>query len=152
MGFLGVTWKWQNAFAFLANFTRSWVPTRWAIFWLKVVLETWPKSTSLEPLIDLLAYLKAKLWLRNPVFDKIQKRSQKVWFALSGQILTSHNCAADSARELFKPSKAYVPNLFRSLHPFHKNIVAFVPPHFEKANKLQKQTDFADLHFLNYYS
>jgi len=33
---------------------------------------------SLEPLIDLLAYLEAKLWLKNPVFDKIQKVSRNV--------------------------------------------------------------------------
>jgi len=37
-----------------------------------------PKTAPLEPLIDLLAYLEPKLWLKNPVFDKIQNVSQKV--------------------------------------------------------------------------
>jgi len=30
------------------------------------------KVASLEPLIDLLAYLEPKLWFKTPVFDKIQ--------------------------------------------------------------------------------
>jgi len=57
----------------------------------------------MEPLIDLLAYLYPKLWVKNPVFGLIQNFSEKAQFALSGQTLASHNSAADWARELFKP-------------------------------------------------
>ena len=64
---------------------------------------TW--SASLEPLIGFLAYLKPKLWLKNPSFDKNKKVTRKVWFALSRQILVSHNSAAGWASELRKPSK-----------------------------------------------
>jgi len=46
-------------------------------------------------LIDILAYLEAELWVKNPVFDKNRKVSQKVEFAISGPILASHNLAAD---------------------------------------------------------
>jgi len=40
-------------------------------------METGLKSASLEPLIDLPAYLKPKLRLKNPVFDKIHKGFKK---------------------------------------------------------------------------
>ena len=64
----------------------------------------WLWSASLEPLIDLLAYLEPNLWLKKQFLTKI-KVSQKVTLAISGQTLASHNSAADRARELFKPSK-----------------------------------------------
>jgi len=48
-------------------------------------LKTRPKSASIEPLIDLLAYLKPKLWVKNPVFGKSQKVSRKAYFSLSGK-------------------------------------------------------------------
>jgi len=54
-----------------------------------------PKSASIEPLIDLLAYLQPKLWVKNPVFGKIQKVSKKAYFSFSGKILASYNSAAD---------------------------------------------------------
>jgi len=41
-------------------------------YWLKVLLKTRSKSTSMEPLIDLL-----KLWVKNPVFGLIQNFSEK---------------------------------------------------------------------------
>jgi len=41
-------------------------------------VENRPKFASLEPFIDFLAYLEPELWLKNPVFDKNQKVSQKV--------------------------------------------------------------------------
>jgi len=41
-------------------------------------VEIRPKSASLEPLIDFLTYLEPELWLKNPVFDKNKKVSQKV--------------------------------------------------------------------------
>jgi len=58
-------------------------------------LETRLSSQSLESLIDFLAYLRQKLWLKNSAFDKNQEVSQKVLFALSGLALASHNLAAD---------------------------------------------------------
>jgi len=58
-------------------------------------LKTRPKSASIEPLIDLQTYLKPKLWVKNPVFGKIQKVSKKAYFSLSGKTLASKNSAAD---------------------------------------------------------
>jgi len=55
---------------------------------------------SSEPLIDILAYLEPQLLLKNLISDRNKKVPQKVWFALSGKILASHNLAADWAREL----------------------------------------------------
>jgi len=49
--------------------------------------ETRPKSASLEPLIDLLAYLEPKLGFKNPVFDKIQKVSKKYNLFSQGKLL-----------------------------------------------------------------
>jgi len=46
-------------------------------------------------LIDLLAYLQPKLWVKKKVFGKIQKVTEKAQFALSGQTSASHNSAAD---------------------------------------------------------
>ena len=48
-------------------------------FWIKVFLKTRPKSESIEPLTDLLAYVQPKLWVKNPVFGKIQKVSKKAY-------------------------------------------------------------------------
>ena len=41
------------------------------LFWLKIFLETRPKSASLEPLDDFLAYRERKLWLINQKLTKI---------------------------------------------------------------------------------
>jgi len=65
------------------------------IFRLKVLLKTSSKSAPVEPLIDLLAYLQPKLWVKPPVFGQIKNVSEKAQFALSGQSLASHNSAAD---------------------------------------------------------
>jgi len=46
-------------------------------FWLKIVLETRRSSASLEPLIDLLAYLEPELWPQNPFCTKKQKLQKK---------------------------------------------------------------------------
>ena len=51
-------------------------PTNLAIFLAQCILKTSPKSTSFEPLIDLLAYPQPKAWLKNPVCDKIKTDSQ----------------------------------------------------------------------------
>jgi len=64
-------------------------------YWLKVLLETRSKSASIEPLTDLLPYRERKLWAKNLVFGLIQNFSENAQFALSGQILASHNSAAD---------------------------------------------------------
>jgi len=64
-------------------------------FFIKFCFDTRPKSASLELLINFLAYLEAELWLKNPVFDKNRKVSQKLEFAISGPTLASHNSEAD---------------------------------------------------------
>jgi len=43
------------------------------------------KTSLIEPLIDLLAHRKTKLWLKNPVFGKNLKFSKKVTLAISVQ-------------------------------------------------------------------
>jgi len=48
---MGVFWL------FLSNFTWPWTPTHWAIILAQDCLETRPKSASLEPLNNFLAYL-----------------------------------------------------------------------------------------------
>jgi len=58
-------------------------------------LKTRSKFASIEPLIDLLAYLQPKLCVKNPVFGKIQKVSKKAYFTLSGKTLASYNSAGD---------------------------------------------------------
>ena len=42
---------------FLATFTWPWAPSHWAIIMVQEFSETRPKSASLEPLNDFLAYL-----------------------------------------------------------------------------------------------
>jgi len=48
------------------------------MFLAQVFLATRQKSAPLKPLIELLGYLEPKFWHKNPVFEKIQKVSQKV--------------------------------------------------------------------------
>jgi len=70
-------------------------------FMVQVLLETRLQSASLEPLIDLLAYLEPKLWLKNPIFDKIQNVSKrynlpsqgKFWPAITGQQIELESCS-----------------------------------------------------------
>jgi len=61
----------------LVTFDRPWPQPIDPFYWIKVLLETRSKSASIEPLIDLLAYLKPKLWLKNPVFDLIQNLKKR---------------------------------------------------------------------------
>jgi len=61
-------------------------PSQWELFSLKVFLDLWLENESLEPLIDLLAYLDLKLRLKNPVFGKNLKFSIKVTLATSIQL------------------------------------------------------------------
>jgi len=71
-GFLGVTSQWGHVFAFWVS-----LPGLGAKPFLgSSFFETRLWSASSEPLIDLLAYLEPNLWLKNPVFHKIQKVSQ----------------------------------------------------------------------------
>jgi len=81
-------------------------------FWLKIFVETRRSSASSEPLNDLLAYLDPKLWLKTPFFTKIKKCRKSVICPLTVN-LAGHNSAAAYARELFKPSKARMANLWR---------------------------------------
>jgi len=48
-------------------------------FWLKLVLETKQLSASIEPLLDLLACLEPKLWLKNPISPQNQKIAENAW-------------------------------------------------------------------------
>jgi len=57
------------------------------IFWIKIVLESRLSSESLQHLFGFLAYLEPKLWLKNRVFDKIQRVTQKVSLAISNELL-----------------------------------------------------------------
>jgi len=50
---------------------------QWAIYWLKICLETRWSAASIEPLIDLLACLEPKLWPKNPSLPQNQKIAEK---------------------------------------------------------------------------
>jgi len=47
-------------------------------FWGKIVVETRRSFASLDPLIDLLAYLEPELWSKNPIFHKNKNIAGKV--------------------------------------------------------------------------
>ena len=97
--------QWVHIFVILAQFTWFWAPTQQAILLVPVFLETRPKSASLEPVNDFLAYLEQKSWLKNLLFNKNIKNYKKGMICLSGIILATHNSAADWAGELFKPCR-----------------------------------------------
>ena len=66
----GFFWRWRQK---EGMFWKSWPPLAGPglqpidpFFWCKVLLKTRWKSASIEPLIDLLAYLWPKLWAKNP--------------------------------------------------------------------------------------
>jgi len=71
-------------------------------FWLKVFLETRLKSAPLEHVIDLLAYLEPKLWLKTQFltkFKNFQKRHNlpsqcKLWPAITGQQIELESCSS----------------------------------------------------------
>jgi len=83
-----------DVFAFLAKFTWPWAPTQSVIFLIQAFLETGLSSESLESLIDFLAYLEPKLWLKNQYLTKIKSIHERYNFP-SGQNLASHFSAAD---------------------------------------------------------
>jgi len=70
-------------------------------FWLKIFLETRPKSASLEPLNDFLAYRERKLRLINQKLTNILLPQKPLW----GHFSPGNNSPSDWARELFNPSK-----------------------------------------------
>jgi len=108
----------------LAKFT--W-PTHQDIFGSSFFLETTLWSESLKRLIGFLAYLKPKLWLKNPIFEN--KSFTKGIICPLKVILFSHSLATDWARELLKPSKTAVLNSFRSPHPGRKEKLFLHPLH-----------------------
>jgi len=65
---------WGDVFTFWATLPGL---GRQPNLWLNLFLETTPSSESLESLIHFLVSLGQKLWLKNPVFDKNKKVSQK---------------------------------------------------------------------------
>ena len=87
---------------FLTNFTRPWAPTQWAIFWLKLYLETTLCSTSSELLNDFLAYLEPKLWAKTKIGKNLCTHKPQAQVDYT-HILYGHNSPVDWARELFKP-------------------------------------------------
>jgi len=90
-----------GVFKYLADFIWPWAPTR--LFWL-IFLETRRKSTSSEPLIGFSAYLKPKLWLKNPIFNKnkkLRKRHDlpsrgKLWPAITPQQIELESCSVQT--------------------------------------------------------
>ena len=72
------------------------------LFWLKTFLETRPKSASLEPLNDFLAYRERKLWLINQKLTQSLLPRKPLW---GGHFAPGNKSPSDWARELFKPSK-----------------------------------------------
>ena len=56
-GFLKVTSQRRHVLKILATFGQPWASTHCPFFYLKVLLKTGLKSASVEPWIDLLAYL-----------------------------------------------------------------------------------------------
>jgi len=52
----------------------------------QVFLKARLKSASLEALLDLLANLEPRLWLKNSVFDKIEKVSERYNFPSQGKL------------------------------------------------------------------
>ena len=70
------------------------------LLWLKIVAETRPKSASVEPLNDILAYFWPKLWTKYQKLVKTSASTNPVWGGK--HFLNGHNSPADRARELFK--------------------------------------------------
>ena len=70
------------------------------LLWLKTFSETRPKSASLEPLNDFLAYLQPKSWPKKTKLVKISAPTNPNlgWTPF----LNGHHTPADRARELFK--------------------------------------------------
>ena len=72
--------------------------------WLKGFVKTRRFTPSHEPLIDLLACLELKLWHKNPLCAKLQKKHVFHWRPVRLAI-TCDNMTREYAGELFKPSK-----------------------------------------------
>ena len=102
---MGVSWKWRPN---EGMFWKFWSPLAGPgpqpidpFYWLKVLLKTRSKSVSIEPFIDLLAYLELKLWVKKLIFDLIQyfqKRHNlpfqgKLWPAITRQQIQLESCS-----------------------------------------------------------
>jgi len=103
-GFLLVTSQRRRVFEFLNHFNQLWAPIQWAIFWLKLFVETKRSNASIEPLIDLVACLEPKLWPKNPIVTQNQKIAECIE-SPNGGISNSDNSPLEHARELFETSK-----------------------------------------------
>jgi len=57
--------KKKACFGNFGHLCQPWAQPFHQLFWLKVLLETRSKYTSIEPWIDLLAYLQPKLWVKT---------------------------------------------------------------------------------------
>jgi len=49
-------------------------------------LETRPKSASLEPFADLLAYMDPEVWLKNSILTKFKKLQEKYDLLSNGKL------------------------------------------------------------------
>ena len=70
-------------------------------FGLNVLLESWLKYESLEPLINCLAHRELKLWLINQKLTRILLPQKPLW----GAFHPRNKSPWDWTRELFKPSE-----------------------------------------------
>ena len=71
--------------------------------WLQIFLKSKLNPATFEPFIGFLAYLETKIMAQKTILDKNINVTQEV--IISDKTLASHNWAADTARELFMPSK-----------------------------------------------
>ena len=71
--------------------------------WFQIFLESKLNPATFEPFIGFLAYLETKIMAQKTILDKNINVTQEV--IISDKTLASHNWAADTARELFMPSK-----------------------------------------------
>jgi len=95
----------RTSLCIFVAFTWLWEPAQCELFSLKVLLYLWLKNESLEPLIDLLAYLDRKLWLKNPVFGKNLKFSKKVTLATFVQLWPLVVCSQIELESYSNPLK-----------------------------------------------
>ena len=87
--FVLVTPQRGHVFEFLNNFGGPSAPIQWAIFWLKLFVETRRSAASIEPLIDLLACLEPKSWPKKPILPPNQKIAENVLsFPLAASVIT----------------------------------------------------------------
>ena len=74
-------------------------------FWRKLYSETTRSPVSIEPLLDLLACLKPKLWPKNPILPPNSEKSENAWVSHWRLTITSDNSPPKDASELYEPLK-----------------------------------------------